>query len=572
MKSRRIQMALVVAMSGALVLSGCAGNGDGNDQGGGGGTPGATGGGADNIADNPQPRENVEDGGTFTRPLDSFPTNYNEWHVDGNLTDWNTVMAAVQPGFYLISPEGEFAPRTEYLQEMPTSENKDGKQVITYKMNPKAVWNDGAKIDWKSFEATWKANRASVDKEGFNNVAQSGYEDIEKVEQGGTPEEVRITMKKPFYPVQNLFASVLHPKLGTKDAFNTLMKDDPHPELRSGPFVIDKLDKATQTVTLKQNPKWWGNKPKLDTVIFRQMEDSANIPAFSNGEIDMVQTNSKARMTQVQNAPDMEVRRSQDLGTRVFIFNSAAPSLKDTAVRKALWQGLNPEELKKVRWAGMDYTEKPVGSAMFYAFQPYGEDNLPVHFDAAAAEKTLQDAGYVKGSDGVYAKDGKKLTVRYTAHGDDPVVTAQAQTIQNQLKAIGIDLQLDMRSAAAFGNTMEKRDFDFLQMGWVSGGFPISTSAPCQFYCTDSTSNYSKTGTPELDARIKKLGEIENQDDQVKEMNAIEKEWMAQGYGQLPWANGPDVWAFHKGVANYGPALFRTVKWEDVGWQKGFKK
>ncbi|GAB49207.1 ABC transporter family substrate-binding protein [Mobilicoccus pelagius] len=571
MKSRRTKIALAAAMSSALVLSACAdggsaGQGDGKDGGNAGSGNSQV---SDKVSNNPQDRNSLEQGGTVTMAMESFPTNFNGFHVDGNLGAWSDVTRATDPGLYLYTPEGKPSPRTEYLQDMPKIEQKDGKEVITYKMNPKAVWNDGTKMDWKSFEATWKANRAPVDKEGFNNILTTGYEDIEKVEQGSTPEEVVVTMKKPFYPVTEIFGSLIHPKLGTKDAFNELMKNDVHAELRSGPFTIDKVDKQAQTIILKPNEKWWGNKPLLDQVVFRQMEDQATISAFKNGEIDMTGVANKARLQQVQGTPNMELRRSQRLSTGVYVFNTKAPSLKDVAIRKAIWQGIDREQLKQVRFNGLDYTEKPVGSALYYNFQPEAEDNMPVTFDKAAAEKTLQDAGYAKGADGFYAKDGKKATVKYTTFGDDPLSTALAQTTQNQLKAVGIDLQLDVRPSSAFGTTMEKKDFDFLSMAWSSNtNSPVG--AVCQFYCSDSTSNYSATGKPELDARIKKIGAISDPAAQAKEINAIEKEWM-QEFGQMPLWNGPVIAAYRQGLANFGPALYTTVtpKWEDVGWMKG---
>ena len=77
-------------------------------------------------------------------------------------------------------------------------------------------------------------------------------------------------------------------------------------------------------------------------------------------------------------------------------------------------------------------------------------------------------------------------------------------------------------------------------------------------------------GTPEIDARIKKIGEISDPAAQAKEMNAVEKEWLKQ-YGQLPTWSGPDMWAYRTGLANFGPAAYASItpKWEDVGWQQG---
>lgn len=573
MKSRRTKVALAVAMTSALALTACADGGStgGKTDGGTGATQGSGGGEQSNIdLRNTQDRASLDQGGTVTLGMDSFPTNFNGWHNDGNLAAWHDIERATDPLLFQYAPDGTASPRTEFLTEMPKVDESSGKEVITYKLNPKAVWNDGTKIDWKSFEATWKANRATIDKEGFNNTGTTaGYEDVESVKQGASAEEVVVTMKKKFYPVTEVFGGLIHPKLSEKEAFNTLMKTEAHPELRSGPFTIDKIDNTAQTIVLKPNEKWWGNKPLLDQVVFRQMEDSADIPAFKNGEIDRVRVGNKARRQQVEGAPNMEIRTTPRLVTNVFVFNSKAPSLKDVNVRKALWQGIDREQLRQVRFNGLDYSEKPLNSGLFYSFQPEYEDNMPVTFDKAAAEKTLQDAGYAKGSDGFYAKDGQKLTVKYTTFGDDPMTTALSQTVQNQLKAIGVDLQIDLRPSASFGEAMEKKDYDFLAMGWSpSSNSPLGSI--CQTMCSGQSNNMANVGTPEIDARIKKIGEISDPAAQAKEMNAVEKEWLKQ-YGQLPTWSGPDMWAYRTGLANFGPAAYASItpKWEDVGWQQG---
>ncbi|MFX7667063.1 ABC transporter substrate-binding protein, partial [Acinetobacter baumannii] len=58
----------------------------------------------------------------------------------------------------------------------------------------------------------------------------------------------------------------------------------------AGPFVPTKVDQASNTLTVKRNDKWWGDKSKLDTVTFKAMEDAAKTKAFANKEIDVADT------------------------------------------------------------------------------------------------------------------------------------------------------------------------------------------------------------------------------------------------------------------------------------------
>nr|WP_284302632.1 ABC transporter substrate-binding protein [Mobilicoccus caccae] len=262
------------------------------------------------------------------------------------------------------------------------------------------------------------------------------------------------------------------------------------------------------------------------------------------------------------------MRTGPRLSTSVLVFNATSPALSDVAVRKALWQGIDRAQLATVRFNGLDHVETPPGSALYHPFQPEYQDNMPVRFDAAAAAQTLEGAGYTD-ENGTRAKDGKPLSIRFTIHGDDPMSTALAQTVQNQLTKIGVEAQIDARPQSAFGQTMSSRDFDVLLAGGGSDS-PDPTSAMCQTMCSTSPGNASGAGTPELDERIARLGAQADDDARAAEINAIEKEWLGQ-YGQLPLWHGPDVYAIRTGLSGLGPAAFAslTTDWEDVGWEPG---
>ncbi|QPK79536.1 hypothetical protein G7Y31_02160 [Corynebacterium lizhenjunii] len=55
--------------------------------------------------------------------------------------------------------------------------------------------------------------------------------------------------------------------------------------------------------------------------------------------------------------------------------------------------------------------------------------------------------------------------------------------------------------------------------------------------------------------------------EQTKRANELEKEAFAL-YGLLPYANGPAMTGVKKGLANFGPAAFGSIRKEDIGWEK----
>ena len=61
-----------------------------------------------------------------------------------------------------------------------TAENP--RQVVTYRINPRAVWDDGTPISESDFEAQWKALSGS--NPAYRVASSSGYDQIESVARG----------------------------------------------------------------------------------------------------------------------------------------------------------------------------------------------------------------------------------------------------------------------------------------------------------------------------------------------------------------------------------------------------
>ncbi len=138
--------------------------------------------------------------------------------------------------------------------------------TITYTVNPKAMWNDGTPITWKDFEALWKANNGTDP--SYQIGDSTGWKDIESVTQGSDERQAIVKYSTPFSDWKSLF-SPLYPAsvIGTPDGFNNGYKDKV--PVSAGPYKVSKLDETAGTVTLVPDEKWWGDKPKLDQVIFR---------------------------------------------------------------------------------------------------------------------------------------------------------------------------------------------------------------------------------------------------------------------------------------------------------------
>src|SRR5699024_10304993 len=102
-----------------------------------------------------------------------------------------------------------------------------------------------------------------------------------------------------------------------------------------------------------------------------------------------------------------------------------------------------------------------------FPFQPGYEDALSEagwKFDPDADKKLLDDAGWVEGEDGIREKDGEKLSVVYPIFSDDPTIQALAKALQAQEKAVGIDVQIDVRPSTDFSNDYTSKNWDIASL------------------------------------------------------------------------------------------------------------
>ena len=114
-------------------------------------------------------------------------------------------------------------------------------------------------------------------------------------------------------------------------------------------------------------------------------------------------------------------------------------------------------------------------------FSEYYQDVYPTpNNDAAAASKILEEAGYTKNGE-FYEKDGKQAAFKYSVFGEDPTSKAVAQTVVQQLKAVGINVELESRAASEFGKAMQAKDYDATASGYALSD-PDATQATQQFY------------------------------------------------------------------------------------------
>lgn len=516
----------------------------------------------DGIYNNPQPRSNIKDGGTLV--LDStYVPNLNYLSVTGNSVYVAALWRWYMPKLTLYDAAGNVSFNPDYLTSVETvSQNP---LVIAYNINPKAHWNNGEPITWKSFWATWSTQNGENPE--YNPTDTEGYDSIASVKQGNSPLQAIVTFKKPWYPWQSLFGTIINPSLANPTTFKKGWVENPHSNLAAGPFIVESYNK--NGAVLVRNPKWWAEPAKLDKIVYKFMDATAAINAFQNGELNALSFTSAPALKAARSMRDVQIRFGYSSVVRVIVYNGKVSYLKDLLVRKALTQGFRRDVMTKIAFQGTGWnpTVTP-GSELFPIYQEGYENNMPPDsgYNPQLAKENLEKAGFKMGPTGYFEKDGKVLELKYTYFGNSATNAALARAYQVMMKDIGVKIELDNRPVSKWASSIDSGEYEIMPLGWSSSS-PFSQVNVGQLYGMNSPSNYSFVGDAEVDRLAKIPGTIPNQLEAVKAANRAEKAALAL-YGTFPIMFPPSFVAVTSGLANFGPAGFLTVLPQDVGWQK----
>ena len=521
---------------------------------------------------NPTDRDELADGGKLTWPIATFPSNFNLHELDGALADGAVIMGALMPSMFDFDAEAGPVVNADYATSAVLTATEP-KQVVTYKLNPKATWDDGTPITVADFEAQWKA-LAGTDAR-FRNVSSNGYENIESVAKGADDKEIIVTYAKPFVDWQGMF-SPLYPASTNKDpaTFNDGWKDKPL--TTAGPFKLGNVDSTALLVNLVRNEKWWGDPAKLDSLVFRKIDRDAQPDALANGEIDFMGIGSDVnRLKRAEGQAGIAIRRSAAPNFNHMTINGKSPILSDLNVRKALAQAIDREAIAKVLLGPLGVKTTPLGNHIYMTNQTGYRDNskgLPA--DTTAAAKLLDDAGWKLEGD-TRVKDGKQLKLRLPLPPASTIGKQIAELCAGMAQKVGI--KIEIQSVAGddfFPKHVSTGDFDIVLFGWSGTPFPV-TSAKSIYVSPkqkadgteDIQQNYARIGSEQIDKLfdegaatfdIPKQQEIGNQIDQL----------IWDEVHSLTFYQVPDIEASKEKLANFGAFGFASTIYEDIGYKK----
>jgi peptide/nickel transport system substrate-binding protein len=549
--------AAAIALAVNLSISGCSSAGDYLPPG-----PSTAVGATSDV--NPQNPATLRDGGDLRLALTEFPPNFNTLHIDGNSADVGGMLKATLPRAFVIGPDGSTTVDTDYFSSVELTGTNP--QVVTYTINPKAMWSDGTPLSWEDIASQIHAT-SGVDKT-FAIAGSNGSERVKSVTRGVDDSQAVVTFAKPYAEWRGMFAGngMLLPKsmTATPEAFNKGQLSSPGPS--AGPFIVSSLDRTRQRIVLTRNPKWWGERPRLDSITYLVLDDAARLPALQNKAIDASGIGSLDQLTIARRTKGISIRRAPTPTWNHFTFNGAKGSiLADPALRHAVAEGIDRQSIAAVTQHGLSSNPAALNNHIYVEGQQGYEDNSGVvAYNPEKAKQGLDALGW-KLNGQFRERDGQHLVVRDLFY--DAQTTRQFGLIaQHSLAQIGIKLELSAKAGSGFfTNYINVGAFDIAQFGWMGDAFPLSSLT--QIYASDGESNFGKIGSAEIDAKIEQTLEELDPAKARALANEVDKLIWAEGFS-LPLIQSPGNVAVNSSLANFGATGLADLDYTAIGFMR----
>lgn len=228
----------------------------------------------------------------------------------------------------------------------------------------------------------------------------------------------------------------------------------------TGPFrfVSQAQDKD---VVLERNDQYWGPEPKIPRVRFLVVPDTTTRALeLQKGSADVALNSLTADMTvALQRDPRVAVQSSPGTIYAYLAFNLRDPILKDVRVRQAIAYAIDRGPIIHYLWRDEVRPANSILPPQHWAYDP----GAPSYdYDPARARALLDQAGYPPGPGGTRFHLTMKTSTEETTR-------TMAAVFQQQLREVGIALDIRTFEFATFYADVQKGAFQLFSLRWVGG-------------------------------------------------------------------------------------------------------
>lgn len=386
------------------------------------------------------------------------------------------------------------------------TESEDHLKLVV-KLRKGVRFHDGSPFSARDVKASLDA---VLDPTHLTARIRSSYVDLEAC-QVIDDSTVVVTWKKPYFLANRNFLSGLpiFPAKSLKGDFDRLAVN--RAPIGTGPFRFGSWETG-RAITFTRNEDYWGPKAWLDGYVVRFIKDhTVATQLWERGEVDL--------MTQIQPLVwrSLEESRPENRWAlegyyRIYFlengyswigWNEQRPFFADVRVRQALARLFPHQQVAH----HIDLDLEPTTTCPYYREGRSCDPTVRlVPHDPREAVSILDKAGWRDtNGDGVLDKDGVPFKFSILVNPYSVRMTKLAPLLQEQLRRVGIEMEIDRAESAVFFERLRKHQFDAAAMAWSSldveqDSFQIFHSSQAQ-----GGSNYVSYANPRVDELLERI-------------------------------------------------------------------
>lgn len=220
----------------------------------------------------------------------------------------------------------------------------------------------------------------------------------------------------------------------------------------NGMFMVKDWQAGSQII-LEKNPNFKTANPNVenqglanfDEVIVRFIPDEfTRVSELEAGNVDIAYNIPAANRADLAENEDITLLEYEQAGVSYLMLNPDKEPLTDIKVRQAINIGVDRESLAST----MENVVTPMYGFLSKAQAGYSEEKeaalaAQYKYDPEQAKALLAEAGWKDSDgDGIVEKNGQPLTFELCSSTDRATAKSSAPVLQEQLKNIGIDMQI----------------------------------------------------------------------------------------------------------------------------------
>lgn len=229
----------------------------------------------------------------------------------------------------------------------------------------------------------------------------------------------------------------------------------------TGPFKLLEYRRG-EWLKLERNERHWGRRPDLDRLTFRFLpDDTTRVLALEAGEVGMILDVPREQASALRARAGVRMTEAP-VGRVASLFlniHGKPPYdlLSNRDVRRALALAIDRRALIEKVWDVNGELVSTIGPSSMLG--QYAQLVQGFAHEPAQAAQLLAQEGWLPGTDGVRARDGRRLTLTLIAWAEFD--TATLEFVQAQLAQVGVELRI-VRSpdSASYQARVESGEFD----------------------------------------------------------------------------------------------------------------